>query len=358
MHGLNNQIGFNSIDNRFNRPMFFNTFTQFPASGAVGGWVDLGRTTLGSSADTITVSSLADKRYYMVLWDATPTGAVYHEARLGNSSVDTGSNYAYRISTNGAEGTGTSQSVLSNGVAGGSTPAFHVGYWANLSGKEKLGITQSIGQSTAGAGTAPIRREIVAKWVNTSNPIDIFQMYNSNSGSYDTGSEVVVLGWDPADTHTNNFWEELASVNGDGTSGFSTGTITAKKYLWIQAYVVPSASSLAQFVFNSDTTSYSGRRSSNGGTDSTETSQAQARASGTDAFPKFLNYFVINNSANEKLGMGVGMGQSNTGAANPPIRQENVWKWDNTSSQITDIEVKTNTGNFSSTSIMKVWGAD
>jgi hypothetical protein len=40
---------------------------QGGAAGGVGGWVELGRTTLGSAGDTITVSSLADKRYYMVL---------------------------------------------------------------------------------------------------------------------------------------------------------------------------------------------------------------------------------------------------------------------------------------------------
>jgi glycerate kinase len=36
------------------------------AGGTVGGWVELGRTTLGSALDTIIeFASLADKRYYM-----------------------------------------------------------------------------------------------------------------------------------------------------------------------------------------------------------------------------------------------------------------------------------------------------
>jgi len=37
--------------------------------GAVGGWVELGRTTLGSAGDSIDVTSLDDKRYYWVLSD-------------------------------------------------------------------------------------------------------------------------------------------------------------------------------------------------------------------------------------------------------------------------------------------------
>ena len=35
--------------------------------GAVGGWVELGRTTLGSKNANINVSSIPDKRYYMIL---------------------------------------------------------------------------------------------------------------------------------------------------------------------------------------------------------------------------------------------------------------------------------------------------
>jgi hypothetical protein len=40
---------------------------QGGAAGGVGGWVELGRTTLGSNGTTIDITSLADKRYYMVL---------------------------------------------------------------------------------------------------------------------------------------------------------------------------------------------------------------------------------------------------------------------------------------------------
>jgi hypothetical protein len=53
----------------------------------------------------------------------------------------------------------------------------------------------------------------VGKWANTSNPIDdSLNFKRSIKWRFCTGSEVVVLGWDPADTHTSNFWEELASV--------------------------------------------------------------------------------------------------------------------------------------------------
>jgi hypothetical protein len=37
---------------------------------------------------------------------------------------------------------------------------------------------------------------------------------------------------------------------------------------------------------------------------------------------------------------------------------ENVGKWSNTSAQITEIDIDSTSGNFSSTSIIKVWGSD
>ena len=43
-------------------------------TGSFQGWKELGRTTLSSEADDITVSGLANKRYLMVLVHCTDTG--------------------------------------------------------------------------------------------------------------------------------------------------------------------------------------------------------------------------------------------------------------------------------------------
>ena len=68
------------------------TSTDFAGIPAVaGGWKELGRTTLGSTADIITVSSFADKRYYMCLFDSQNSGSVASFTRLGAGSVDSGS---------------------------------------------------------------------------------------------------------------------------------------------------------------------------------------------------------------------------------------------------------------------------
>ena len=72
----------------------------------------------------------------------------------------------------------------------------------------------------------------------------------------------------------------------------------------------------------------------------------------------FSNWFIINNSANEKLVIGHSVQQNTAGAANAPKRVEFAHKWANTSAQITEIDFDSQSGNFGSNSIIKVWGSD
>ena len=98
-----------------------------------GGWKELGRTTLGSAGDIIDVSSLPDKRNYMDLPSAIASGTIDARFRLGNGSVDTGSNYARRSSEiGGSEVTGVGiDSLLIPYGDNGNTHFFGVHYFAN-----------------------------------------------------------------------------------------------------------------------------------------------------------------------------------------------------------------------------------
>jgi hypothetical protein len=282
--------------------------------------------------------------------------------RVGNGSFDSGNNYAPRWSANGGtDSTRTGKNTIAIDDVGLTTPNFHVGYASNLATKEKLFLIHSTGQSTAGAGTAPIRVERATKWANTSSVIDQIQLLDEDGSGTDIGegSEIIILGWDEDDTHTTNFWEELASVSGDGTSTtLSSGTITAKKYLWVQAYSNATSQDSA-FQFNNDTASnYSTRWSDNGGADSTSTSES--RIDLTFGSPSFTNMFIINNSANEKLCIHHQLDASTAGAGTAPRRYERVSKWANTSAQITEIDYinQSTSVNFPSGSILKVWGSN
>jgi hypothetical protein len=339
-----------------------NSFTSQnrAVAGPVGGWVELGRTTLGSAGDDLDVTSLADKRYLMILRDIVPTGGTAFEWVTLNN--DGGSTYAIRNSADGAaDGTSVSQTRMVQWANNTAVNRFSVQYLANLATKEKLGMFWQNDNSVAGAGTAPTRKESVYKWANTANAFSRIDCNNSGTGNYAIGSECVVLGWDPADVHTTNFWELLKTVSGDGTSPtLDTGTITAKKYLWIQIYSKPASTNNCVLRFNSDTgNNYANRFSREGGADITNGSQSGAQVSRAAVNPEFLNIFVINNSANEKLIINHTNSRGLTGAANAPQRLEGVHKWANVLAQITSIQYTEITpNNHSSASIMNVYGAN
>ena len=364
---LNNPIGYKS-NQPLQKPFIMNPF-RFGGDGSIGGWKELKRTTLESAGDSIDVTSLPNKRYYMVLgnglWDSAGGGYTQGDWRF---NADTGGNYADRWSVNGG-GDGTNVNI--NRIHQGQIQndmSFQIGYISNLADKEKLMIGHQVNRYTAGSATAPERNEYVGKWANTTNVISGINFWNSGTGNWDIGSELVVLGWDPTDTHTTNFWEELASATAvGGTETFETGTFAAKKYLWVQAWIQGDGTNngLDMYV-NSDTgTNYSYRYSTNGAGDTTGTLVKQLLLGGgwasTEKF--FMNAFIVNNSANEKLAIGhVVTNIGSTGAGNPPTRREETGKWANTSTQITKVGFKnreSTTGqNISAGSMIKVWGHD
>ena len=329
--------------------------------GGPGGWVELARTTLGSANADLTVSSLADKRYYMVL--TATEGSSANSDMYSRFNGDSGSNYSYRVAYNGTESTQINQG---NGgwhttATGSTTPLFTVAYIANLAGEEKLFMCPLSVKALSGAGSAPERSIGFTKWTNTSAAINSITQTTTTSTTQSTGSEMVVLGWDPADTHTTNFWEELASVNATGSStNLSSGTISAKKYLWIQCFTKDWTTGV-DMTFNNDTGSNYARRYSNlGGADATSINQASINdmVGGASSNPSFTNIFIVNNSANEKLAIGHNVDNNGTGATNYPDRIEMVGKWANTSAQITEIDLDSTGSNFSSNSILKVWGSN
>jgi hypothetical protein len=334
------------------------------AGGAVGGWTELGRTTLGSADGIIEVDSLADKRYYMILhygiWNSN-----HLEPRVQFNS-DTGTNYASRYSRLGASDAtigSVNNYLLGLGGPGNHHDCFSTTFVSNEATHEKLIMSHNVEQPGTGAGSVPNRSENVGKWANTSNAINKVSFYDTTHPTNDdfaSGSEVVVLGWDPADTHTSNFWEELASVSGDGSSAtLDSGTITAKKYLWVQCFTDPSLNSTPQWRVNADSGSnYSERLSTDGGADGTNTSVSIFNIGNTTATPSFSNTFIINNSANEKLFINNWVGVNTAGAGTAPMRRESTTKWANTSSQITSLQNVLPAGVHNSNSLMKVYGSN
>jgi hypothetical protein len=158
-------------------------------------WSKNGTTTLSSAGDTVTVSSLTATEFNTNLFHGVSSGNIQHRIQLGYTSLDSGNNYARRYSQNGgADGTGTSETIISSNVSVADIFAVH--YSINIGTEEKLFIIFTGEQGTAGAGNVPQRMETVAKWSNTSNQYDVIEINNGNTGDFDTDSNLTVLNGD------------------------------------------------------------------------------------------------------------------------------------------------------------------
>ena len=184
---------------------------------------------------------LTAKPYMMILGHNMNSGNMRTGLRFNS---DSGTNYAMRRSVNGASdqlNTSLNRIVSDLDVDGSDFTVYNC---MNIAAQEKLVVFDRAHQSGSGAGNAPERDEMVGKWANTSDSITSVQAYNNESGDFASGSELVVLGYDPDDEEGTSVWEELASVDLSGGTGdsLSSGTISAKKYLWVQAYLEQSGS--------------------------------------------------------------------------------------------------------------------
>lgn len=158
-------------------------------------WEELGRHTLASGADVMTVSGFAARKYLLVLVAVFQTGGTISGNMTFNN--DTGNNYSDRNSTDGAaDATQTSvAAIFGTNTATAQTDKFSVHEIVNIANKEKLVISR-VTASQAGAANAPNKRENAGKWANTSAQITRIDITNSGTGDFAAGSEIVVLGHD------------------------------------------------------------------------------------------------------------------------------------------------------------------
>ena len=176
-------------------------------------WGKAGSTTTASAGDSFDVT-VSSNETNMLLRHITSSGNTVIYNRFNS---DSGSNYAYRWSENGVtDGTGISQSSVIYDTGGDAGDKFDVGYICNISSEEKLVIGFQINEDISGAGNAPVRGEAVWKWSNTSDSVTSVNTLNTaQSGDYETGSNISVLGSDitptvgkPTDVQAGSRYEE------------------------------------------------------------------------------------------------------------------------------------------------------
>ncbi len=173
------------------------TKIDWASTGADGGiwWEEIGRTTLGSAGDTITVSSLPDRKYLRILCTGIASGGTLDTTFIFNN--DTGANYAYRYSANhGAETAQVSQAsvpVESGATDSGQLLTLEIELY-NIATQEKNFKWKGQSQDAAGGATNITIIEGFGKWANLTNAINRIDWSNTGTGNFAIGSEVVVLG--------------------------------------------------------------------------------------------------------------------------------------------------------------------
>ena len=157
-------------------------------------------------------------------------------------------------------------------------------------------------------------------------------------------------------------WERLAHVTlGSSNANITTGTITAKKHLYMVGYIIKTGSGTEVTMrYNNDTGNNYGRsRSGNGASDgSADTGQSRIDLVGGESTPTYFTMHVINEADEEKIGICEMVRNSASGAGTAPSRTENVNKWYNASAQITEIDLHSISSTFAAGSTFTVWGAD
>ena len=195
------------------------------------------------------------------------------------------------------------------------------------------------------------------------------------------------MGWDPADTHATNFWEEIADVQvtSDSTSRLNLDCVfTPKKYLWIEYYTIQNSTNnnyngVPTMVMGTNGTSsttfedqlYSGHTYQNDGHDGRTTQRewniyGSSHPSGTTLQDEqsSMQLFMTNQSGKEKYIVGTGFDMFEPGAdagARAAIKRF-YGKTSQTTGQANIIRLRDVDDNqgvyFKTGSRMKVWGSD
>lgn len=156
-------------------------------------------------------------------------------------------------------------------------------------------------------------------------------------------------------------WTRLSHVAlSSAGDTLNSGTITACHKLKVVVHTFASGGNIKENIrFNSDSgNNYNRRRSNNGASDSSDTSQAQLEVYGDTTEDRLLYMDITNKSDKVKLVFG-DYNINTVGAGNAPSRTEWVGKWQNTSAQITNITITNDgSGSYDTGSYITVFGDD
>jgi len=327
-------------------------------SSSVGGWKEIARTTStgGLTEISSTWTSGDYKRYYMVL--------INHRVRSGAATnnrfyIGSGSKATSGYSSAYSQDNGAFTSAFTTDIRTSTTTydgEFYTVFLSNHNGKSKLFLGEGMNCGTYDTTSyAPGAFTVKAKWTGTGQ-IDRIYWYG---GDTLTDYEIVVLGYDPADNHTTNFWQPLATKELTSAEDI-TLSFTPKKYLKYALYGIKGSSGSTEapvFQFNGSTSSYSQNNIINGTSYKyNNLSFTNIGGDGSVSSETFLATGYIYNGGNTSkkiIGNAVYSNTAGTGIGNI-VKVYNKW---NSNDQISSIKAYTPAG-LQAGSILRVWGSD
>lgn len=334
------------------------------AVAGIDGWKELDREILTGTSDTITVSGLDDKLYYMILSNVIGSGNVANGMRLGDSGGIATSGYAWRYQyQDETDATATSSAYIFDGNSFSSnTQSLRVGWISNGADQEKSTNTMFTYQRPAGASTAPANGQGSGKATFT-DPITDIQLYQFDDGDFAADSELVVLGYDPDDSASGGFWEQLGTNTLTGDSAACDVTLSSsKKYLWFEAYGLQDLINGMAITVNTDeNNNYAYRYIANGGSSSSATSRALAiQNDGDTPYGWYLTGFILNVEDQEKLFIMQDMETRGATSTAPDLTSViSASKWVNTDDLIDTVSLTNQGGNdLHEHTSLTVWGSD
>ena len=158
-------------------------------------WNKLDTKTLTGTADEIVTDIIEVKKCLQIISNTIQSGNIDYNHRFGNTTIDSGNNYARRQTVNGAIATSAPRSSI-DASADSISPQIMVSNVINLSSNEKLVQDLFVNAGSLGAGNPPNVSITYGKWTNTSNQIDILNVYNTQAGDYAADSNLTVFGTD------------------------------------------------------------------------------------------------------------------------------------------------------------------
>lgn len=349
-------------------PNLFNPY-RFAAGVNPANWEELANVELGSGSQTMDSGVFTAKENLMILAYVRGTSSSDIEMQLGNSVLDTASNYAMRRSKNFAsDTTNASTDNIRIVDSSGASDSLTIIFIRNDASSEKLMIWNEVQQVGTGAATAPQQYEGVGKWVDTTNQCDIIGLTSEAGGSVmDTGTNLVVLGYNDGDVTEAGFWGELASDTLSGNQTSVNQTISPKRFLWVTArHIQTVADGSIYFQFNNDTaSSYGNRWQLNYASNGTNTSDSEFEI-GERTAPTYssgggnqVNGWIVGESGSEKLYVGVSNSTTNDAASGDNTTMTVTGKYADTSADLTTVNW-INDGDagsaFGTGSEFRVWG--